>query len=487
LLPAEALAHRFRAGTLSPVEVAHACLARIARLNPDLSAMVALDKAGVPEAARQRRGAGSRDRPARWQWPLFCIGWCRPPGTAGRRAGGSNRGFQGTGLMRIGIIGSGVAGSLLAEGLLGAPGLDVTVFERVGVGEHAEAGTGLNLGPNALKALRLHNPARHAALRAASLPWRRWFVDLADGTRLLDLDMLEVAEEPGVRIRWSELYRLLREPLIPVTRHGHALEALEEDATGRLVPVFRTPDGEMRREGGFDLLVGADGRYSRLRALTAGEPESEQIGVCIWRLLVPDGGCPFEDYGQWFEGSSRLLAFPVPGGAVYIAGAFRLEGDGAIPAEARTPAFQRALFTPARAAPSPAVAWMLDRIEAGFDDIHWARMQAAPVLRHAAGGRALFLGDAAQAMVPTLGQGATQAVEDGVIAADTLRAGGDAAAVAARRDARVAFVRDLSLQSSDTILGADPVEGTRKKGREPFLTALRRLYTEVPGLAHPHG
>ena len=57
--------------------------------------------------------------------------------------------------MRIGIIGSGVAGSLLAEGLLGAPGHEVTVFERAAAGDHAEAGTGLNLGPNALKALRL--------------------------------------------------------------------------------------------------------------------------------------------------------------------------------------------------------------------------------------------------------------------------------------------------------------------------------------------
>jgi salicylate hydroxylase len=384
--------------------------------------------------------------------------------------------------MRIGIIGTGVAGSLLAEGLLGAPGLEVSAFERVTPGDHAEAGTGLNIGPNALKALRLHMPTRHAALREASLPWRRWFVDLADGTRLFDLDLLDVAEEEGVRIRWSELYRLLRAPVAGCTRHGQALEALEEDASGRLVPVFRTPDDGVARHGGFDLLVGADGRYSRLRALTCGEPSGELLGVCIWRLLVPEADdCPYDDYGQWFNGNARLLSFRVPGGAVYIAGTFPLPPEGQIPEAMKTAAAQRALFTPASgASPCPAVAWMLDQIERRLAEIHWARSATVPVLRHTPDARCLFLGDAAQAMVPTLGQGATQAVECGVIAAEVLKRGGTPADVAARRDARVEFVREFSLEASDTLLPpCDVVAGTRKKNQPPFLAKLKRLYTEV--------
>jgi len=379
--------------------------------------------------------------------------------------------------MRIGIIGTGVAGSLLAEGL---HGFDVTAFERVAPGDQAESGTGLNIGPNALKALRLHMPARHAALRAASLPWQRWFIDLTDGTRLFDLDLLQVTEESGVRIRWSELYRLLRAPVADCTRHGHALEALEEDAAGRLVPVFRTADG-LLRDGGFDLLVGADGRYSGLRALAAGEAEGTLLGVCIWRLLVADASdCPYDDYGQWFHGNARLLSFRVPGGAVYIAGTFPLPGDGQIPEAVKTAAAQRALFTPETGAPCGAVAWMLAKIDQHLAQIHWASSATVPVLRHALDGRALFLGDAAQAMVPTLGQGATQAVECGVAAARVLRAGGDAAAVAAARDARVEFVRDFSMAASDTLLPpVDVVAGTRSKMGPDFLARLRRLYTEV--------
>ncbi len=382
--------------------------------------------------------------------------------------------------MRIGIIGTGVAGSLLAEALLEAPGVQVAAYERVAAGEHAEAGTGLNIGPNALKALRLHMPARHAALRAASLEWRRWFVDLTDGTRLFDLNLATVAEEPGLRIRWSELYRLLRAPAADRTRHGHALEALEEDAAGRLVPVFRTADGVVR-DGAFDLLVGADGRYSRLRALTCGEPPSTLLGVCIWRLLVTDAAdCPYDDYGQWFHGNARLLSFRVPGGAVYIAGTFPLPDGDRIPEGMKTAEAQRALYSPKNGPPCPAVAWMLDRIEAQLADIHWARSATAPLLRHDPSGRALFLGDAAQAMVPTLGQGATQAVECGVVAAHVLRRGGTIAEVARLRDERVEFVRQFSLEASDTLIpGVDVVEGTKRKMEADFLAKLRKTYTEV--------
>lgn len=382
--------------------------------------------------------------------------------------------------MRIGIIGTGVAGSLLAEALMDAPGIEVAAFERVAPGDHAEAGTGLNIGPNALKALRTHLPARHDALRAASLPWLRWFVDLTDGTRLFDLALTDLAEEPGVRIRWSELYRLLRAPAASCTRSAHLLEALEEDAAGRLVPVFRTKDG-LARQGAFDLLVGGDGRYSRLRALTAGEPTSTLLGVCIWRLLVTEADdCPYDDYGQWFNGNARLLSFRVPGGAVYIAGTFPLNGAEQIPDAVKTAAAQRELFTPPNGKPCVAVAWMLAKIDQHLADIHWARSATSPVLRHAASERVLFLGDAAQAMVPTLGQGATQAMECGVVAGMVLRRGGTVAEIAALRDPRVKFVSDFSWEASDTLVPpCDVVAGTKAKMEAPFLEKLRRLYTDV--------
>ncbi|SDD29498.1 FAD-dependent oxidoreductase [Belnapia rosea] len=385
--------------------------------------------------------------------------------------------------MRVGIIGCGVAGSVLAEMLMGAPGFTVDIFDRMPRGSEEEAGTGLNCGPNAMKALRLHLPERHAAVRAASLPWRRWIIETADGQRLLDLTLETVAEDAGIRLRWSELYRQLRAPVADITHHELELVAVEEDAAGRLVPVLQAPDGARLRPRGYELLVAGDGRYSALRRLTAGAPRPVFHGIAMTRLLVPEAAdCPFEDYGQWFNGNARLLAYRLPGGAAYIAGGFPLaSAEAEIPPEARTAAFQRALYTPEDGRASPAVAWMCERLAAGIGAIHWARLQDAPLLRSAAAGRVLFLGDAAHAMVPTLGQGATQAIEDGVIAGAVLRRGGLAEDVAAWRDTRIEFVRRFSLEATDTMFpGQDAVAGSLAKGGPEFLARLRRLYTDVP-------
>jgi 2-polyprenyl-6-methoxyphenol hydroxylase-like FAD-dependent oxidoreductase len=386
--------------------------------------------------------------------------------------------------VRVGIVGCGVAGSVLAEMLMGEPGFSVDVFDRMARGHEEEAGTGLNCGPNAMKALRLHLPERHAALRAASLPWTRWIIETAEGRRLFDLDLQEVAEEPGIRLRWSELYRQLRGPVADITHHELELVAVEEDAAGRLVPVLEAPDGARLRPRGYELLVAGDGRYSALRRLVAGVPQPAFHGIAMTRLLVPDAAdCPFDEYGQWFNGNARLLAYRLPGGAAYIAGGFPLASAGAeIPAEARTAAFQRALYTPPDGQACPAVAWMVERLAAGVGQIHWARLQDAPLLRTAAAGRVLFLGDAAHAMVPTLGQGATQAIEDGIIAGAVLRRGGGAEDVAAWRDTRIGFVRRFSLEATDTMFpGGDPVAGSVAKREPAFLAKLRRLYTDVPG------
>lgn len=387
--------------------------------------------------------------------------------------------------MRIGIIGTGVAGSVLAEMLADAPGIAVEAFDRMSESEAAEAGTGLNVGPNAMKALRIGLPARHAAVRAASLPWSRWFIDTAWGERLFDLDLLDVAEEPGIRLRWSELYRVLREPVAAATRRGLVLEALEEDAAGRLAPVLRDAAGGLHRPGGFDLLVAGDGRYSRLRQIAAGVPVPRFHGVALTRLLVPDAAdCPYDDYGQWFNGHARLLSYRLPGGAAYIAGGVPLADAAAeVPEAARTGDSQAALYLPADRPACPAVAWMVERIRRQIGDLHWARLQDSPLLRGALDGRVLFLGDAAHAMVPTLGQGATQAIEDGVVAGAVLRRGGGVAEIGALRDARVEFVRGFSLASTDTMLpGSDPIGDSRGKMAAGYLAKLRRLYTEVPGL-----
>ena len=56
--------------------------------------------------------------------------------------------------MRIVIVGAGVAGCIMARTLAQLPGAEVICLERVARDDHSESGTGLNIGPNAVQALR---------------------------------------------------------------------------------------------------------------------------------------------------------------------------------------------------------------------------------------------------------------------------------------------------------------------------------------------
>ncbi len=356
--------------------------------------------------------------------------------------------------MRVGVIGTGVAGSLfIAAAQKGSGKIKVEGFDQVRSGERSESGTGLNIGPNAVTTLRLHGGIALDALHAASLPWRRWSIALTDGTKLIDLDLLSVAEDAGIRIRWADLYAVLRSGSVSYTHYGRALEALEEDSIGRLIPVFRNEDGGVIRYGAFDLLVAADGRYSRLREIADGPPESDFPGIGTWRLLVRGtADCPFDDLGQYFCGNARLLSFRLPNDCAYIAGSFPHTDCETIPNELKTGAAQRRLFQPASGVASPQVLWMLDKMERHFDELNWARTQEISILNQALGGRVLLLGDAAHATFQTLGQGATQAIEDALAAAAILHAQpatpqSICANYKARREDRIEFMRKLYARS----------------------------------------
>lgn len=388
----------------------------------------------------------------------------------------------------VAIVGAGVAGAIVAEALAARGDVDVLCLERAARGAHAEAGTGLNVGPNAMKALADHFPHAAARIRAASLPWRRWTTGLTDGTVLWDLDLSTVADNPGIRIRWSELYRLVRAPLDGVVQYGASLEDATFDATGATLR-WRTADGAVQQREGVDLVLGCDGRFGQLRQAAFGPLPPSHLGIVIYRVLFDaPPAVPVDDYGQWFAGPNRLLAFRLPGGAIYCAGSFPIPPGDQIPEGMKTAETLRALYTLPTGL-STTCAALVEGIVGHLDQVHWARVQDGPIRYAHPSGRLLLLGDAAHPMVPTLGQGATQAIEDACVAAGEIAAALDAgvplsgvpARVAARRAERVGFVGQLSRDASDTMLaGADPVAGTAWKREAGFRKALERLYREAP-------
>ena len=391
---------------------------------------------------------------------------------------------------RIVVVGAGIAGSLIVSGLRDRTDCEVVCLERAGAADHAEAGTGLNIGPNAMACLDLHLPREAAAIRAASLPWNRWTVALTSGEVLMDLPLARVADTPGIRIRWAELYALLRRPIAPFVTYGAEVTECVMAAGERAVRYRDRTTGESREIRDIDLLVAGDGRYSLVRQAVLGGPEvPHMLDVCLYRILFPAGPvCPIDDYGQWFNGPNRLLAFRVPGDLVYCAGSFPIPPGAATPDHMKRPEALAARYRPAGRPPSREAAYLIDAVVRNVDAIHWARLQEGSVTFSGTPG-VLLMGDAAHPMVPTLGQGATQACEDACVAVDEIAAALSAgqpldrvpAWVEERRAERARFVVSLSRDATDTMLaGADPVAGTALKATPAFQGRLSRLYRDIP-------
>ena len=192
---------------------------------------------------------------------------------------------------------------------------------------------------------------------------------------LFDLPLADVADGPGWRIRWSELYRVLREAAGASVHYGCEITAIGRDAADpRKTSVAWTQDGKTFRLDGIDLLIAADGRYSGVRRVISGEPPIKHIGVAISRVLVPDtSNGLIDDYEQWFNGPNRLLSFRVPPDHIYIAGAFPIPPEAEIaPEPENAGCAARGLHAAIRAA---------ERAGALADRHHLCKMSPRPIGR----------------------------------------------------------------------------------------------------------
>ena len=404
--------------------------------------------------------------------------------------------------MKIAIAGLGVAGGVIATGLAGLPGIEVLAFEKVGPDDHAFAGNGLNVGPNALRALEKVLPEMAARLHAAALPWRQWRAETIGGDPLYEVALPEVASSDGVRIRWAELYRACRERAQGAGIATFKAEVTQARATPQGVALsLREADGSVREMEGVDLVIAADGRYSAVREQLSGAPTVTHLGVGNFRLLLDDGGkLAIDDLEQWFNGPARLLAFRLKEGLIYLSGNIPIEVGADISDGLRSAAGIRRCYTPADGRIAPVPQWLLDGACAGAENgqMHWSRLQEAGVAWRDASGRALYVGDCAHAMVPTLGQGATTAIEDGAVFVQLFRdawaregAQLDVPALtqryAERRAPRIDFIRAFSWEASDVLMAPGfTLDKVRAKGGAVYRAKLRRLYDET-GLAETAG
>ncbi len=202
------------------------------------------------------------------------------------------------------IIG-GSLGGLLAGNLLHRAGWDVHVYERV-----AEPLVGRGAG------IATH-PELFEALRRSGV-----VVDETIGVEVqyritLDQRGAVVGERrhPQVFASWSRLYRGLAE-VFPSERYhqGYSLERVEQSAGG-VTAIFS--NGE---RASADLLVGADGIRSTVRAQYLPEARPRYAGYVAWRGLVEEHllstqthAAVFDKFAFCLPAHEQMLGYPVAG------------------------------------------------------------------------------------------------------------------------------------------------------------------------------
>ena len=355
---------------------------------------------------------------------------------------------------RVLVVGGGITGGVLSLALA-QRGVDVVLVDLRG--ELGGVGHGITLQGNALKAFKAVGIWERLAEKGFAF----------DKLRLRTVDGHVMAEIPAPPMGGSDLpptmgavrgdiADILADEVVKAgvdVRLGTTVTAIEDHGDS---VTAKLSDGSTET---VDLLVGADGIRSKVRAMIGIPDQPQQVGMGIWRTVAkrpPEMECSEMYYGGpkykagytpisddlcyaflLEENLDRSFVGEGPNGALLKEHG---QGYGGIWGQVRDSLADDAVVN---------YAW----IEAICVESPWYR------------GRSIIIGDAAHACPPLIAQGAAMCAEDAVILAEMVTSGealGDVLPkFMARRFPRVKMVLDNSLQLAEWEIhpdtpGADP-------------------------------
>jgi salicylate hydroxylase len=310
---------------------------------------------------------------------------------------------------RVVIVGGGIGGLFAANALV-AQGLEVSVYEQAPA--LGEIGAGVFLTPNSVRHLQ------RVGLEPAV---EKWGARVGGNSHYFRHDgapiaPVQVTDSSG----WNATFGMHRADLVEmlaralpsgVVHTGHRAAGFEQDGNSARVSFA---DGATAES---DIVIAADGIHSELRPYVYPSSIPVFSGSVAYRGLVPHERVPdwpTDRWQMWLGKGKHFLAFPVRAGQL-------INYVGFVPTDEQMKESWLAAGDPdvlrdEFAGWDPRIHRLLREVQATF---RWALYDREP-LPVWTKDRLSLLGDAAHPMLPHLGQGANQSIEDGIALATIL-------------------------------------------------------------------
>ncbi|MGH6675540.1 MAG: FAD-dependent monooxygenase, partial [Xanthobacteraceae bacterium] len=222
--------------------------------------------------------------------------------------------------LRIAVIGAGIGG-LAAAVALRQRGLDVRLYERAT--KLGEVGAGLQIGPNGVRVLRalgLGEELRRNAFEPINMVSLKWDDASLRFRQPMKGFYLKKFGAPYMTAHRVDIHAMLREAVgdVPLKLGANCVGA---DTVGGTA-MARFSDGT---DIEADLVVGADGIRSAIRAQHFGDGDPRFTEMVSWRCMVPmdcvptrvgpDGSVALErgEYFGWIGPDGHVICYPIGG------------------------------------------------------------------------------------------------------------------------------------------------------------------------------